>query len=51
MPQIIIRNSGNGGTGSRTMDAPNQTKVVIIVTNEQTEVYTGQDAIEKTSEK
>lgn len=47
MPQIIIRRDGGGG--SRLAQSVSDENVLIIISNEQVEVYTGQDALDKTA--
>lgn len=48
MPQIVIRRDGGGG-GGRLAESVSDENVLIIISNEQVEVYTGQDALDKTA--
>lgn len=48
MPQIIIKDPKRGG--SRTAVEQPDVKVLVVVTPEQVEIYTDQEAVDKLSE-
>lgn len=46
MPQIIIR-TRSGGTGGRSTEISSDKQVLVIINDDQVEIYTGKDAQEK----
>lgn len=46
MPQVVIR-PRSGGTGGRSTEVSTEKQVLVIINDDQIEIYTDQDAQEK----